>query len=114
MCSAGPLPDWVLRCCGRLSWPRFCLGTESRTHFSGIFGLHDAWSCHHIMVLGGGWGGGVRVKFPVVECNARYPWIQLTVQQGSQERVREGDRAAVFACAYLEPNAMAMACQCIA
>ena len=34
-----------------------CLGTENRTHFSDIFGLHDAWSCHR-MVLGGvgGWG----------------------------------------------------------
>ena len=29
-------------------------------------------------------------------CNTQYPWIQLTVQQGSQERVSEGDRAAVF------------------
>ena len=42
-----------------------CLGTENRTHFSDIFGLHDAQSCHR-MVLGG-WEGGVRIKFPAVE-----------------------------------------------
>ena len=93
--------------------PWFCLGTENRTHFSDIFGLHDAWSCHR-MVLGG-WGGGVRIKFPAVERvmhSIPGPWIQLTVQQGSQERVGEGDRAAVFTRLYLEPNIMA--CQCIA
>ena len=40
-------------------------------------------------------------------CNTQHPWIQLTIQQGSQEGVSEGDRAAVFTCTYLEPNVMA-------
>ena len=58
----------------------------------------------------GGWGEGQIPRSGA--CNAQYPWIQLTVQQGSQERVGEGDRAAVFTRTYLEPNVMA--CQCIA
>ena len=58
------------------------------------------------MVLGAG-GGGVRGEGQIPRrgaCNTQYPWIQLTVQQRSQERVSEGDRAAV---SYLEPNVMA-------
>ena len=38
------------------------------------------------MVLGG-WGGGVRIKFPAVERvmhSIPGPWIQLTVQQGAK------------------------------
>ena len=84
----------------------FCLGTEHRTHFSEIFGLHDAWSCHHMAFGGGGWGEGQIPRSGACN-NTQYPWIQLTVQQGSQERVSEGDRAAVFTRTYLEPNIMA-------
>ena len=64
------------------------------------------------MVLGG-IGGGVKVKSPTVErVFTQYPWIQLTVQRGSHERVSEGNRAAVFTRAYREPTVMA--CQRIA
>ena len=70
------------------------------------------------MVLGGvgGWGGWGEGQIPRSGAcnNTQYPgpWIQLTVQQGSQERVSEGDRAAVFTRTNLEPNIMAR--QCIA
>ena len=57
-----------------------------------------------------GWGEGQIPRSGA--CNTQYAWIQLTVQQVSQERVSEGDRAAVFTRTYLEPNVMA--CQCIA
>ena len=65
------------------------------------------------MVLGGvgGWGEGQIPRSGACN-NTQYPWIQLTGQQGSQERVSEGDRAAVFTRTYLEPNVMA--CQCFA
>ena len=62
------------------------------------------------MVLGG-WGAGVRVKFPAVE-RVMHSIPGFNSQSKKVHRVGKGDRAAVFTRTYLEPNVMA--CQCIA
>ena len=65
----------------------------------------DSTTLGHVITLCwgvGGWGEG---QIPGSgACNTQYPWIQLTVQPGSQERVSEGDRAGVFT------RAMSMHC----